>query len=43
VITVSGGVELDVTHAVNAANVQAPLQEARRHASPTSANSWWWD
>jgi hypothetical protein len=43
VVTVSGGVELDVTHAVNAAAVQANVQEARMHASPNDANSWWWD
>jgi hypothetical protein len=43
VATVSGGVELDVTHAVNAADVEAEVQEARTDAAPTDANSWWWD
>jgi hypothetical protein len=43
VVTVSGGVELDVTHPVNAASVQEAVQEARTSASPTQANSWWWD
>jgi hypothetical protein len=43
VITVSGGVELDVTHAVNAASVHAAVQKARTIAAPTQANSWWWD
>ena len=43
VVTVSGGVELDVARVVNAAGVQAELREARMHASLNSANSWWWD
>ena len=42
-VSVSGGVELDVTHAVNNAGVQAQVREAHVHASPHDANSWWWD
>lgn len=43
VISISGGVELDVTRVVNVAGVQAEVREARMHASPNQANSWWWD
>ena len=43
VVSVSGGVELDVTHAVNAADVQADVREARTDALPDHTNSWWWD
>ena len=43
VVSVSGGVELDVPRVVNAAAVQAELREARMHASPNHSNSWWWD
>ena len=43
VVSVSGGVELDVPRVVNAADVQAEVREARMHASPNHANSWWWD
>jgi hypothetical protein len=43
IVTVSGGVELDVTHAVNAAGVHAEVRDARLHSSPTHTNSWWWD
>jgi hypothetical protein len=42
-VSVSGGVDLDVTHAVNAAGKQSELREARSQASPQAANSWWWD
>jgi hypothetical protein len=42
-VTISGGVELDVTHAVNDAEVKPAAQEARRHAARNPANSWWWD
>jgi len=43
VVSISGGVELDVASAVNAADVQAEVRDARMHASPNDANSWWWD
>jgi hypothetical protein len=43
IVSVSGGVELDVPRVVNAADVQADVREARTHASPNPANSWWWD
>ncbi len=43
VVSVSGGVELDVPRVVNAAELQADLREARMHASPNHTNSWWWD
>jgi len=43
VVSVSGGVELDVAPAVNDADVQAEVREARMHASPKHANLWWWD
>jgi hypothetical protein len=43
VVSVSGGVELDVGRVVNAPGVQPGLREARRSASPTNAASWWWD
>jgi hypothetical protein len=43
VVTVSGGVELDVAIAVNNANVQPEVKEARTLASANDANSWWWD
>jgi hypothetical protein len=43
VVSVSGGVELDVARVVNAAGVQAEIREARMHASPSPAKSWWWD
>jgi Protein of unknown function (DUF1598) len=42
-VTVSGGVELDVAPAVNDAAVQPEVREARTHASPNNDNSWWWD
>jgi hypothetical protein len=37
------GVELDAAPVVNAAGVQAEVRDARMHASPNRANSWWWD
>ncbi|MBA3482852.1 MAG: DUF1598 domain-containing protein [Pirellulales bacterium] len=43
VVTVSGGVELDVALAVNDADVQAEVRDARLHASPNLPDSWWWD
>jgi hypothetical protein len=43
VVSVSGGVELDVPRVVNVADVQADVREARMRASPKHANSWWWD
>jgi hypothetical protein len=42
VVTVSGGVELDATSAVNEANEQPEVRDARVDASP-NGNSWWWD
>ena len=42
-VSVSGGVELDVPRVVNAAEVQTEVREARTHASPNHTNSWWWD
>jgi hypothetical protein len=41
-VSVSGGVELDVTQKVNAAGVETDVREARRLASP-KPDSWWWD
>jgi hypothetical protein len=43
VVSVSGGVELDVPRVVNAAEVQAEVREARMHAAPNDGKSWWWD
>jgi hypothetical protein len=43
VVSVSGGVELDVPRVVNAADVQAEVREARTHASPNLTKAWWWD
>lgn len=43
VVSVSGGVELDVTSVVNAAGVQTEIREARIQASPNPPASWWWD
>jgi hypothetical protein len=43
VVSVSGGVELDVGRAVNHAGVAATVRDSRAHAVPTSADSWWWD
>ena len=43
VVTVSGGVALDVAPAVNDADVQVKVRDARMHAAPRHANSWWWD
>jgi hypothetical protein len=43
VVSVSGGVELDVPRVVNAAEVQPEVAEARMQASPKSTQSWWWD
>jgi hypothetical protein len=43
VVSVSGGVELDVPRVVNAATLQVDVREARIQASPDSTGSWWWD
>jgi hypothetical protein len=43
VVSVSGGVELDVPRVVNAAELQSDVQEVRLQASPNHINSWWWD
>jgi hypothetical protein len=43
VVSVSGGVELDVPRVVNTAAVQADVHEARTQASPNPTSSWWWD
>jgi hypothetical protein len=43
VVSVSGGVELDVPRVINAAEVQADVGEARIGASPNHGDSWWWD
>jgi hypothetical protein len=43
VVSVSGGVELNVPHVVNAADVQAEVRETRIDAAPNHNNSWWWD
>jgi hypothetical protein len=43
VVSVSGGVELDVSQPVNAASVEAEVNAARVQASPSGASSWWWD
>lgn len=43
VVSISGGVELDVPRVVNAAGVKANVQAARIDASPKNATSWWWD
>ncbi|MGD9723913.1 MAG: DUF1598 domain-containing protein [Pirellulales bacterium] len=43
VVSVSGGVELDVPRVVNAAELQVEVREAWGHASPKRSESWWWD
>jgi hypothetical protein len=43
VVSVSGGVELDVPRVVNAAEVQANVGQARINASPHDGDFWWWD
>jgi hypothetical protein len=43
IVTVSGGVELDVASPVNNADVQPEVHEARMHATPNQNGSWWWD
>ncbi|HTM54978.1 MAG TPA: DUF1598 domain-containing protein [Pirellulales bacterium] len=42
-VSVSGGVELDVQHPIDAAELQVEVREARLHASPKRIESWWWD
>jgi hypothetical protein len=43
VVSVSGGVELDVPRVVNAAEFNADVREARVNASPNHTDLWWWD
>ena len=43
VISVSGGVDLDVGSVVNTPAVQAEVQTARTSSSPSQSKSWWWD
>jgi hypothetical protein len=43
IVTVSGGVELDVITAVNNAEARPEVRAARMHAAPNAADSWWWD
>jgi hypothetical protein len=43
VVSVSGGVELDVPRVLNAAELQVEVREAWTHASPKRTESWWWD
>jgi len=43
VVSISGGVELDVPRVVNAAELQVEVRDARMHASPKRIESWWWD
>lgn len=43
IVSVSGGVELDVPRVVNAAEVRPEIQEARGDALPNRADHWWWD
>jgi len=43
VVSVSGGVELDVPRVINAAEVQAEVRDAWTHASPKRIELWWWD
>jgi hypothetical protein len=43
VVSVSGGVELDVPRVVNRAQLQADVGEVRLQTSPNHQHSWWWD
>jgi hypothetical protein len=43
IVSVSGGVDLDVPRVVNAAELQADVREAWMHAAPKRIESWWWD
>ena len=43
VVSVSGGVELDVGRAVNDAGVAPDVGAARTQATPRAGDSWWWD
>lgn len=43
VVSVSGGVELDVGRVVNDAAVQPTLREVQQRSAPTKTSSWWWD
>jgi hypothetical protein len=43
VVSVSGGVELDVPRVFNAAELREEVREAWMRASPKPIESWWWD
>jgi hypothetical protein len=43
IVSVSGGVELDIPRVVNAAELQAEVRDVRMEASPNNIKSWWWD
>lgn len=43
VVSVSGGVELDMSSVINEAKVQANVGEVRMSAQAGPAQSWWWD
>jgi hypothetical protein len=43
VVSVSGGVELDVPRVVNSAEVKTQVREARMQAAPNHSDSWWWN
>ncbi|HMO84783.1 MAG TPA: DUF1598 domain-containing protein [Lacipirellulaceae bacterium] len=43
VVSVSGGVELDVGRAVNDATVNPEVSNWRQAAAPPESTSWWWD
>jgi hypothetical protein len=43
VVSVSGGVELDVPRLVNGAELQAEVREAWMRAAPKGIETWWWD
>lgn len=43
IVSVSGGVELDVPRLVNGAELRTDVREAWMHAAPNGIESWWWD
>jgi hypothetical protein len=43
VVSVSGGVQLDVPRLVNGAELQPEVREVWMRASPKGIESWWWD
>lgn len=43
VMSVSGGVEMDVAQVVNSPDVRAEVGKARLRSSPNQSKSWWWD